>query len=536
MKRSIRCAICVILCLCSLICISCSTTPDQVDTSDDMPGWMRNANDKVTLEWYINFSWFSTAWGENAVSKKITEETGVDIELIAPSGNESQKLHAMMASDSLPDILTIGWWDDTVDELIEGGYVYALNELADKYDPYFYEVSDPDSVAWYTKSDGNIYCYPNSSYTPQDFKDYPNVASNQTFLVRKDIYEAIGSPDMTTPEGFADAVRRAAEMYPVIAGEPIIPIGVHEFNADGCDSFGYFLMNLLSIPYEENGEYYDRTTDPNYIEWLKTFRQLCSEGYLSDDIFIDKRVQMEEKIAAGRYFCMMYQRTDMVNQQNELYKNDPNSIYIAVDGPRNANGDEHKLSSSGVFGWTVTFVSKNCKRPDRAIEIINYFMSEHGQKLIYLGIEGVTYDMVDGKPVVRDDVIDLLYSDRLKYDRLYGADDAYWMLQDNAMQSQWMPEQSVQMAEIFNWAKKYTCYSGQYDCHFSPSSEVGMIDQKISALWGATLPLLLQAESEEEFDSLFEDFVKQRDEYGFEEYAKACTLQIKDNKRILGLE
>ena len=32
--------------------------------------------------------------------------------------------------------------------------------------------------------------------------------------------------------------------------------------------------------------------------------------YHGNDIFIDKRAQMEEKIAEGRYFCMLYQRTE----------------------------------------------------------------------------------------------------------------------------------------------------------------------------------------------------------------------------------
>ena len=83
--------------------------------------------------------------------------------------------------------------------MTENGMVYALNELADSYDPYFWEVSDPVAVNWYTTDDGNIYAYPNSSITPQDVEQCEDLSSNQTFLVRKDIYEAIGSPDMTTP-------------------------------------------------------------------------------------------------------------------------------------------------------------------------------------------------------------------------------------------------------------------------------------------------------------------------------------------------
>lgn len=59
-------------------------------------------DDPVTLDWYINYSWFSTPWGENLVSQTITEETGVDIHFITPLGNESEKLNALIASDSLP--------------------------------------------------------------------------------------------------------------------------------------------------------------------------------------------------------------------------------------------------------------------------------------------------------------------------------------------------------------------------------------------------------------------------------------------------
>ena len=75
--------------------------------------------------------------------------------------------------------------------MIQGKMVYALNELADEYDPYFYEVADPQAISWYTQADGNVYGYPCSSVTPDDVKNHDNIGSNQTFLVRKDIYEAI---------------------------------------------------------------------------------------------------------------------------------------------------------------------------------------------------------------------------------------------------------------------------------------------------------------------------------------------------------
>ena len=112
----------------------------QVQPDGDLPAWQTYADDPVTLDWYINYSWFSTPWGENLVSQTITEETGVDIHFITPLGNESEKLNALIASDSLPDLITLGWWEPQVSEMTENGMVYALNELADSYDPYFWSL------------------------------------------------------------------------------------------------------------------------------------------------------------------------------------------------------------------------------------------------------------------------------------------------------------------------------------------------------------------------------------------------------------
>lgn len=154
--------------------------------------WEMNQDPPVTLDWYVNFSWFKTGWGENLVSKKITEETGVTVNFITPAGSETEKMNSMISADTLPDLVTLGWWEPQAQEMIEKGIVYPLNELADNYFPSFYDVIDRDSADWYTGADGNLYCYPNSSYTPEDYDNMENIGSNQNFLVRKDIYEAIG--------------------------------------------------------------------------------------------------------------------------------------------------------------------------------------------------------------------------------------------------------------------------------------------------------------------------------------------------------
>lgn len=506
------------------------------NTGDVIPGWQQHADDKVTLSWYVNFSWFNKPWGENLVSKKITEETGVDIEFVVPAGNEAEKLNSLIASDTLPDLLTMWWGEGQVAQMIDAGMVYALDELATKYDPYWFEVADEGRVGWFTQADGHIYGYPNSSFSPADYEKYDNISSNQTFLVRKDIYEAIGSPDMTTPEGFEAAVKKAVEQFPIVNGQSLIPIGAHEFGALGCVSFDQYLANFLAVPYEEDGTYYDRYTDEELVRWLKVFRQLGEEGYLADDIFIDKRAQMEEKITQGRYFCMLYQRTDLQAQQKIIYENNPESIYMAIDGPKNSKGEDYTLPGTGINGWTVTMISKNCERPDRAIELMSYLMSEHGQLMTWLGVEGETWDYVNDVPVMKDEVRALLESNRDAYDKQYGADSTYWMLQDNAMALAWLPPAAEPLGQMERWTFPYVMTTSQYDITLEVDSEEADIKTKIDNEWGVVLPKLLLASSEEEFDSIWNDFMQKRKEWGVDQVLAKQTELMNQAKEKLGIQ
>lgn len=498
----------------------------------------RSNQETVNLSWYINFSWFNTGWGNNMVSKAITEKTGCDITFVTPAGDPNEKLDSMIASDSLPDLITLGWWETEIGEMINEKKMYALDELADKYDTYFYNVVNDEVVKWYTKEDGHFYGYPNSACSPSDYDKYENLASNETFLVRKDIYEAIGSPDMTTPEGFVAAVEKAAKMFPTIDGHDMIPVGCTEFNDIGSDSFDNYLMDFLAVPYvDDNGNAIDRLKNPDYITWLKAFRKLGSEGLLKDEIFIDTRTQMSEKINNGQYFCMIYQYTDLADQEKNLYAKNPESIYIAVDGPKNLAGDDYTLPGTSINGWTITMISKNCKNPEKAIKLITYLLSEDGQKMTWLGIEGKTWNYnSEGIPEIKNDVKKILYSDREKYDSQYGADSCYWMLQNDAMASAWIKDDdSNPVTQLKQWTYPYTTYVGQYTISFSSDTDVGKIKNKTEKAWGKVLPELLLAKTDKEFDKIYNQFMSERYKIGYDRVLKALTLQINENIEKLGL-
>ncbi|MCC3373801.1 extracellular solute-binding protein [Cohnella sp. REN36] len=490
-----------------------ATASASASPSGDAPAWQQDTS-PITFDWYINFSWFNKKWGGDATAEYITKKTGVKLNFIVPAGNENEKLNTMMASGKLPDFITLGWYEEAVRKMTEGKLVLPLNELADQYDPYFFKVADPAKLGWYKKEDGNVYGYPNASSSPADYEKYgENFTSNQTFAVRKDMYEALGKPDMSTPEGFLNALKAAKEKFPEVNGQPLIPIGLHEFTDTGNYSLEGYLQNFLAIPQEKDGKLYDRRQDPEYLKWLKVFRQANQDGLLAKDIFIDKRPQMEEKIAQGRYFAMLYQRSDFAAQNLSLYQKDPNTAYIAIDGPKNASGDQQTLSGPGISGWTVTLISKDVKDKKRAIAFLSYLISEEGNKDMFLGEKGVTYDTIDGKDQFKPEVLELLNKDRTAFDQKYGASYTYWMLMDTNMNLQWAPPSVDPAKQLEDWTKGKSISMAEFDNLDPPAtSKEGVAGSKNGRLWGKALPKMILAKSDAEFDEIFNKYLKDRSE------------------------
>ncbi|RII36596.1 extracellular solute-binding protein [Clostridium chromiireducens] len=530
----------IILIVVSVLFTACNLSDKKIDNKINnkysKEDWKADIT-PITFDWYIDFSWFQTKWGTNPVSKYVTDKTGVSLNLITPSGDETEKLNAMIEAGKLPDFITLSSQSDGYKRVIQNGLALPLDKLSEQYDTYFMKVADKQKLEWYREIDGHVYCYPNFSSPVRDFNDYKEEKpSNQAFLVRKDIYEALGKPDMRTPEGFLIALERAKKEFPMVDGQELIPLGFHEFNDSGNLSLDSILPNFLAVPREENGRVYDKNIDNEYIRWLKTLRMANEKGLLSKDTFIDKRAQIEEKITEGRYFAMLYQSSDMSTQQLELYSRDKNKAYMAIAGPSNSKLDPPKLAGDSISGWTVTLISKSCKDPKRAMRFLSYLISEEGNRDLYLGIKGSTWDVIDGKEQFKPEVIDLLNKDRIAFDNKYGAASTYWMLEDGDLIQKWTPDSEEAIRMISDWAKGKTYNYSLFDNVYTyDDSEEGVAFSRISTKWGSTLKKLLIAKNEEEFNSILNEFIIYRKDQGWDKLQKYAQQKYEENKKKLNV-
>lgn len=513
---------------------SASSLPEPKVTIDaTRPGWEQDDRE-VSFDWYINFPWYTGKWGQDLVTQYITELTGVSVNFIIPAGNANEKLNTFIISGELPDLITIGWWEDTAKKLQEPRFTYNLEELAEFYDPYFFKVAKSGKLNWYRKEDGGVYGYPNASYSPEDYKNTDAITSNETFMVRKDIYEALGRPDMTTPEGFLNALKEAKKRFARVDGQPLIPIGFAEFGTS-TGTLQAYLQNFLAVPTKQGDSVYDRDNDPEYIRWLKVFREANELGLISRDVFSDTRRQIEEKITQGRYFAMLYPYIDAIWPLTSRYNEDPESTYIAVDGPKNSRGDQHQLSGNGISGWTLTMISRNNKDPEKAIRFLSFLLSEKGIEVAFLGKQGVSWDIIDGRAQFLPEVEKMRVEQRQEFDKKYGADWLLWMAMDTAYQSVKYP---IPAPPSYNSLREWT--KGKVVPRFElenidplGSSELGIAQGKISTKFAESIPRLILAESEEEFDSLLQEFTDFRDANSFKEIQEFRTQKFLENKQKL---
>jgi putative aldouronate transport system substrate-binding protein len=191
-------------------------------------------------------------------------------------------------------------------------------------------------------------------------------------------------------------------------------------------------------------------------------------------------------------------------------------VYIAIDGPANSKLEAPTLAGPGISGWTVTLISKKVKDKARAIKFLSYLISEEGQKDLYLGEKGVSYDTIDGKDQFLPEALNLMNTDRSAFDKKYGSSYTFWMLMDTNMNLQWAPPSVEPAKQLEDWTKGKLISTSEFDLISPPAeSQEGIDSTKISNAWGKTLTKLLLAKSDEEFDKIYGDFIALRDKNGY---------------------
>lgn len=126
--------------------------------------------------------------------------------------------------------------------------------------------------------------------------------------------------------------------------------------------------------------------------WNKAYQM----GILDPDSVTMKYDQWEEKIKAGQVYYVPFGWFATVPILNEEGK-----TFLPLKFENFAN-DAFTCSAAYSQGQLAYAISKRCQHPERAMELLNYAWSYEGAYTFGNGIQGVDWDIVDGKPQLLD--------------------------------------------------------------------------------------------------------------------------------------
>jgi len=354
----------------------------------------------VTFSCYIDWDWWGwDDWGTDATTAKVTELTGVTLEVT--KGSDPQILSVQLAAQELSDIV---FMDNMPQRFEDPDVCYAWDELIPEYCPEFWDLVDGLEKVNNQAADGHVYTFRthyNNDLYYQDENSIGNTA-NWTLSYRADITDKLG---IATPFTSVEAIEEALYKVKDNAADLGITMVLNPH-----PSWTYVIENWMGA----KGTYWDAETksiknvwtDEATYEYYKLLNKWYRDGIVTKDYLGVRPEDFFARDKSGEVFATMYnngygytindswRETGFGGKIDDLTK----PVFEMVNEIPTYKGETRLIVSDNSTGWASTFITKNCSEPGRAICFMEFMKSPEGDKLSQLGIEGYTYTVdADGK-------------------------------------------------------------------------------------------------------------------------------------------
>ena len=386
----------------------------------------------VTLKMFIRNQSKYTGLQEDPVAKYIEEKLGIRIELTVDSslGNTTAQtstfnelLATKLASNDLDDIMDFGSPSgnpeilNNLNRAVEAGMIIPLDDLVAEYtenlstDPRLTIRNDYRREHMY--NDGKFYSV--GGWGGMGLDQLPGAAN----WVRWDLYKEMGYPDVETDEDYLEMRKEMQDSYPETpGGEKVYAIGGAfadpQGMGDGFVNRDYPLSKGYE-PLEGNyAVYLNHATkqveaplqDPDSFFWngVKLYYKANQMGILDPGAVTMSSAEYTEKINKGAYLSAV-NGWQVMNKEAIL---DGLGMKDAGYMPMRPLEDVVSLSVywESVVGGNEFAITSKCKYPEKAIQFLDWCMSEEGSRMITQGAEGMAYTMDGDVPSVTQQYLD----------------------------------------------------------------------------------------------------------------------------------
>ncbi len=355
-----------------------SSTPDAEPTTDGY-AFEAHKDEPVTISIYAPWadSLFET-WGQDPVSQRITEQTGISFECVAPVTDDDTKLSLLISSDDLPDIVVSDWNDKNWSAMLQNGMLADLEQVASENAPkLFTECIDPELQDFVRQDDGTIRFLLGHWRTSEDIQWYLDhdylIATNQSvILMRQDYLDEIGNPVIDTPEAFMAACEQIKEKHP---DKVAFYTGGETKSGPGAlrTHFG-----VGSYYVGEDGTVSGSYRNPEYLNMYKWINEMTRKGLMDQESFVDTEQEKDAKSLAGDVASYLW----TIGEANKVPADNSETIYYPMK-PWNT----YKQIRTNT-GWLRSAISEKSEHKDAAARWMEFGNTKIGAQTMCWGIEG----------------------------------------------------------------------------------------------------------------------------------------------------
>ena len=350
------------------------------------------------------------SYSEMTIYKVFAQKTNITMKFIHPPvGQEEEQLNLMVASRSFPSIVEWNWLNyiGGPEKAIQDGVAIPLNDLINKYAPNLKKIltKNPAARKQIMTDNGTIYCFP---FLRLD----PGITTAVGLQIRKNWLDKLHLKEPQTIDDWYKMLKAFKEKDPNGNGKADeIPFTAMKF--DGLNNRWEFAgLNPFLGCWGIGPEFYQihnkvryGPVQPQYKQFLTTMNKWYKEGLVDPGFMANDVKQRDSLISSDRAGAWNGQLSGDMGRLIQLNRvKNPDFSIIGAAFPIGPAGKAYNFDRETirVFPGVGAAITKNNKHVIETVKYLDYGYSDEGHRYMNYGVEGVSYEMVNGAPKFKE--------------------------------------------------------------------------------------------------------------------------------------
>jgi putative aldouronate transport system substrate-binding protein len=335
----------------------------------------------------------------NWVQENFGDKYNINVEYVGITRSDTPTAYALLAADqNLPTVIfeydydkLAGWVDD--------GYIqgYDLDEFKTIAPTYYQQMVDEDLIS-YTDYDGGTYFILGK-------RPYWNTTYSYVTFYRADWLEELGY------DSYPTTYAELNELYQKLKDEGYCdyPLGGSKISGAGVDqNYAYRTYPQDELEWATTGTYQIPAlgTDAQKL-LLKRANEQYNLGYINPEFYIREASDNEADFVNGDCFTYSAYISSNMSVINSFYEQNPDGKLAIVyeDGlVVDEDGASNSYRPNNPFGAMLAFSNNATEDEIKAgMMYMEWLIQPENLTTMQWGIEGTTYDVVDGIPTLKSD-------------------------------------------------------------------------------------------------------------------------------------